>query len=123
MDKTIHTKERSKVTEHSRQDCKVCCMLSHVQLFVTLWTVAHHAPLSMQFSRQEYWSGLPFPPPKNLQDQGSNPCPLHWQADSYPLYNHRSPVKQFHLICIAKGILSWGTNTRKIQNLLPSPKL
>ena len=35
--------------------------LSHVQLFATLWTVAHHAPLSMEFSRQEYWSGLPFP--------------------------------------------------------------
>ena len=37
--------------------------LSHVQLFATLWTVAHHAPLSMGFSRQEYWSGLPFPSP------------------------------------------------------------
>ena len=41
-------------------------MLSHfscVQLFTTLWTVAHQAPLTMGFSRQEYWSGLPFPPP------------------------------------------------------------
>ena len=38
--------------------------LSHVQLFVTLWTVAYQAPLSMGFSRQEYWSGLPFPSPK-----------------------------------------------------------
>ena len=38
-------------------------MLSHVWLFVTPWTVAHHAPLSMRFSRQESWSGLPFPPP------------------------------------------------------------
>ena len=37
--------------------------LSHVQLFAVLWTVAHQAPLSMGFSRQEYWSGLPFPPP------------------------------------------------------------
>ena len=40
------------------------CMLSHfscVQLFVTLWTVAQQAPLSMEFSRQEYWSGVPFP--------------------------------------------------------------
>ena len=36
-------------------------MLSHVQLFVTLWTVAHQAPLSMGFPRQEYWSGLSFP--------------------------------------------------------------
>ena len=40
----------------------LCC----VQLFVTLWTVAHQAPLSMRFLRQEYWSGLPFPPPGDL---------------------------------------------------------
>ena len=39
------------------------CVLSHIQLFATLWTVAYQAPLSMGFSRQEYWSGLPFPPP------------------------------------------------------------
>ena len=38
-------------------------LLSHVQLFVTPWTVAYQAPLSMEFSRQEYWSGLPFPSP------------------------------------------------------------
>ena len=38
-------------------------LLSHVQLFETLWTVACQAPLSMEFSRQEYWSGLPCPPP------------------------------------------------------------
>ena len=36
------------------------CMLNHIQLFVTLWTIAHQAPLSMGFSRQECWSGLPF---------------------------------------------------------------
>ena len=38
--------------------------LSRVRLFATLWTVAHQAPLSMGFSRQEYWSGLPFPSPR-----------------------------------------------------------
>ena len=37
-------------------------LLSHVQFFATPWTVAHQAPLSLGFSRQEYWSGLPFPP-------------------------------------------------------------
>ena len=52
------------------------CMLSHfscVQLFVTLWTVAHQAPLSMGFSRQEHWSGLPCPPPGDLPDPGIKP--------------------------------------------------
>ena len=45
-------------------------LLSRVRLFVTPWTVAHHAALSMGFSRQEYWSGLPCPPPRNLSDPG-----------------------------------------------------
>ena len=56
-------------------------------LFATPWTVAHRAPLSMGFSRQEYWSGLPFPPPGDLPDPGLNPYLLyllHWQADSLP---------------------------------------
>ena len=44
--------------------------LSHVQLFGTLWTVALQAPLSMGFSRQEYWSGLPSPPPGDLPKVG-----------------------------------------------------
>ena len=46
------------------------CMLSLVQLFVTPWTVAHQALLSMGFSRQEYWSGLPLPPLADLPDPG-----------------------------------------------------
>ena len=46
---------------------------SHVHLFVTLRTVARQAPLSMGFSRQEYWSGLLCPPPEDLLNPGSNP--------------------------------------------------
>jgi len=46
------------------------CMLSHVWLFATTWTVAHQAPLSLEFSRQEYWSGLPFPLPGDLPNPG-----------------------------------------------------
>ena len=48
--------------------------LRPVGLFATLWTVACQVPLSVEFSRQKYWSGLPFPPPGDLPDQGSNPC-------------------------------------------------
>ena len=44
--------------------------ISHVWLFVTLWTRARQVPLSMGFSRQEYWSGLPFPSPGDLPDLG-----------------------------------------------------
>ena len=46
------------------------CVFSHVQFFATPWTVAHQAPLSMGFSRQEYWSRLPFPPPGDLPNPG-----------------------------------------------------
>ena len=48
-------------------------VLSRVRLFATPWTVARQAPLSMGFSRQEYWSGLPFPPPEDLPDPGIEP--------------------------------------------------
>ena len=46
---------------------------NHIQLFLTLWTVVHHFPLSMGFFRQEYWSGLPFPFPGDLPDPGIEP--------------------------------------------------
>ena len=48
-------------------------LLSHVQLFATPWTVAYQVPLSMGFSRQEYWSGLPFPSPRDLPDPEIEP--------------------------------------------------
>ena len=47
--------------------------LSHVTLFVTLWTVACQAPMSVELSKQEYWSGLPFPFPRDLPDTGIEP--------------------------------------------------
>ena len=50
--------------------------LSFVQLFVTLWTVAYQDPLSMEFSRQEYWSGLPCLLPGDLPDPGIKPMSL-----------------------------------------------
>ena len=50
--------------------CIYVCMLSHVRLFAIPWTVTHHNPLSMRFCRQEYWSGLPFPPLGDLPDPG-----------------------------------------------------
>ena len=59
-------------------------MLIHVQLFETPWTVAHQAPLSMGFSRQEDWSGLLFSSPGNLLSPGIKPAFLALQADSLP---------------------------------------
>ena len=56
--------------------------LSRVRLFATLWMVACQAPPSMGFSRQEYWSGLPFPSPGDLPDPGIKPRSLALQADA-----------------------------------------
>ena len=53
---------------------------SHVQLFATPWTAAHQAPLSMGFTRQEYWRGMPFPPPGDLLNPGINPRSLLFPA-------------------------------------------
>ena len=63
------------------------CVLSRsscVQLFATLWTVARQGPLSMGFSRQEYWSGLPFPSPGHLPDPGLTLGSPALQAESIP---------------------------------------
>ena len=57
-------------------------LLSSAQLFVTLWTVGYQALLSMGFSRQEYWSGLPFPSPGDLPDPGIEPRSPTLQADA-----------------------------------------
>ena len=56
--------------------------LSCVRLFATPWTVAHQASLSMEFSRQEYWSGLPFPSPGDLPDPEIEPRSPALQADT-----------------------------------------
>ena len=55
---------------------------SRVRLFATPWTVAHQAPPSMGFSRQEYWSGLPFPSPGDLPDPGIKPRSPTLEADT-----------------------------------------
>ena len=72
----------------------VLSRFSHVQLFVTLWTVTFQAPLSLGTLQAEYWSGLPFPPPGDLLDPGIksvSPVAPALQADSLPLSLWGSP--------------------------------
>ena len=78
---------------------------SHVQLFVTLWTVARQAPLSMGFSRQEYWSGLPCLPPGDLPNPGIetvSPAAPVLQADSLP----GKPINNNSIISITKSLFN-----------------
>ena len=70
----------------------MCVRLSCVQLFAILWTVANQAPLSMEFPRHEYWSGLPFYSPGDLPNSGiKSGFPTLW-ADS--LHHQRSPGEE-----------------------------
>ena len=78
-------------------------LLNHVQLFATPWTVAHQAPLSMGFSRQEYWSGLPFPSSRELPDPGMEPASCVSCTARWVLYHHH------HLGCAG----TYGRDTNK----------
>ena len=62
--------------------------LIRVWLFVTPWTVAHQAPPSMEFSRQEYWTGLPFPSPGDLRDPGIEPASLNVFCIGGQIFHH-----------------------------------
>ena len=99
----------------------LCCVesLSCVWLFVTLWTVVHQAPLPMGFSRQEYWSELPCPPPGDLSNPGTEPRSLTLQVDSL-LSEPRGKPKNTGLGSLSllqgnfltqelnRGLLHWG---------------
>ena len=69
------------------------CVLSRVQLFAIPWTVAGRAPLSMEFSRQEYWSGLPFPSPGGVPDLGLEPVSLMFLALAGKFFTTEPPGK------------------------------
>ena len=87
--------------------------LSYVQLFVTTWTVACQAPLSRRdFSRQEYWCRLPYPPPGDLPNPGIKPTPPALQADSLPSEPPGKPKKTgVGSLSLLQGIfLTWGLN-------------
>ena len=78
--------------------------LSCVRLFAAPWTVAYHAPLSVGFSRQEYWSGLPFPSPEDLPNPGIEPGSPHivgrrftiWATRQVVTHTRREGIKPGH---------------------------
>ena len=98
----------------------LCCVLSHVWLSVTPWTVAHQASLSVEFSRQEYWSGMPYPIPGDLPDPGINTASLALAGELFtavppgksPYYYTWSLSKGQEVICICVYAI-------KFQSLFP----
>ena len=115
--------------------------LSHVWLFGTPWTVARQPPLSMGFSRQEYWSGLPFPTPGDRPNPGIEPRSPALQADSLPseptlllsLISHVHDLmddlsQATYVLCTQKIMLCFGIipnkdrlKVFKLSNFLASP--
>ena len=83
--------------------CACVCMVSsfsRVQLFETSWTIAHQAPLSMGFSRQEYWSGLPFTSAGDLSDPGMEPTSLISPALAYRFFITIATCEAIVYICM-----------------------
>ena len=92
--------------------------LSRVWLCVTPWTVAHQAPLSVKFSRQEYWSGLPFPPPGDLPDPGIEPTSLTSPALAFfTIWATREAHTAVYFVSIT--YLPWVLNFVNFDQFLP----
>ena len=89
-----HQANKNHTSPFKAEGAHVLSCFSRVRLFVTLWTVAHQAPLSIGFSRGECWSGLPCSPPGDLPHPGMEPtsrAPPALQADSLPVSHWESP--------------------------------
>ena len=84
-------------------------LLSRVRLFATLWTVSHQVPPSMGFSRQEYWSGLPFPSPGDLPDPEIKPQSPTLEADTLTSESPGKPLTNW-----PKYLIKW-TKFRKVS--------
>ena len=82
--------------------CMHVCVLSHVRLFVTSWTVIHQAPLSMEFSRQEYWSGLSLPTSRDLPNPGTEPASPALAGEFYSTVHLGGSYFYLHIFMLKK---------------------
>ena len=89
-------------------DVVVVYSLSCVRLFVIPWTVAHQAPLSMGFSRQEYWSELPFPSPGDLPNPGVEPASSALAGRFFTTEPPGNQINNQYLLLLGQGLLPVG---------------
>ena len=101
---TVHrvAKSQTRMTQVSTQNVCVLSCLNHIWLFATLWTVVCQTLLSRRFFRQEYWSGLPFPPPGNLPNPGTERVSYVFCFARQIIYHWaiRQALKKRCIICI-----------------------
>ena len=106
--------------ESNEKENQVCRALSHfrfVQLFVTPWTVARQAPLPMGLPRQQYWSGLPCPPPRDLPDSGIEPVSPALAGGFFIAEPHGNQVCDFPILSVSTYHKHW-LRTTQIYSLL-----
>ena len=103
--------KRAKDLKSERKKVK---SLSRIWLFAPPWSVAHQTPLSMEFSKQEYWSGLPFPSPRDLPDPGTEPGSPAMQA-SLPSEPPRKPTKDLDIS--PNKVSTWPISTLKCASV------
>ena len=99
-----------KKTESGSTSFTILLMLSHVQLFATSWAVASQVPLSMGFSRQEYWSGLPFHSPGNLPEPGiepASPALAGWFFFFFFFFTTEPPGNHLDLYCYGISLFNF----------------
>ena len=113
MKNAQHHYSGGKADQNHNQRDTIPHPFSPVQLFVALGAIACQSPLCMEFSRQEYWSGLPFPPPGDLLNPGAEPRPPASQADSYCPSHRDSP--HIH----QDGLIKWEVSARMCRNWNP----
>ena len=97
-------------------------LCAHAQsLFMTLWTVANQAPLSTGFSKQEYWSGLPCPPPGDLPNPGTEPMSPALQVDSLLLSYWESPIYVLYIhtvyicVCVCVCVMQYYSVIKRMK--------
>ena len=109
-----------RITEY---DFEVHVYKCHVQLFVTLRTIAHQTPLSMGFSRKEYWSGLPYPPPGDLPNPGIKPTSLMSPALTDGFFTTRATCLLFSWSVVSDSLGPHGLQRTRLPCPSPFPDL